>query len=59
MKGSNDKESEKILKELESTYNIYTSPYVGKKYKFTPEVQTAYELAIKVFSNDSDVATKG
>ena len=59
MKGSNDKESEKILKELESTYNIYTNPYAGKKFKFTPEVQTAYELAIKVFSNDSDVATKG
>ena len=58
MKGSNDKESEKILKELESTYNIYTNPYAGKKVKFTPEVQTAYELAIKVFSNDSDVATK-
>ena len=55
MKGNNDK---KILKKLKDSYNLYSSPIAKKKYKFTPEVQTAYELAIKVFSNDSDVVTK-
>lgn len=45
--GKEEIEKEKVLKALRSSYNTYTSRYIGSKQRLAPEVEQLYDLAFK------------
>jgi hypothetical protein len=45
--GKEEIKKDKVLKDLRSSYNTYTSRYIGSKERFTPEVEQLYDFAFK------------